>query len=106
MKKFILENKVQEDGGVSVHYRSPGVMGLMANNVILMWVVAEKVLDARWRRVWVRKEDWVGHGRSILLVIRTCLFLCSSSRKRRLGKWDACAMSNQSGLSRWWLRSG
>ena len=105
-KEFILGNKVQEDGGVSVHYRLPGVVGLVADNVILMWVAAGKVLDACWRRVWVRKEDWAGCGRSILLVIRTCLFLCSSSRRRRLGKWDACATSNQRGLSRWWCGSG
>ena len=39
-KEFILGNEVEESGGVSVRYRSPGVVGLMADNVILMRVVA------------------------------------------------------------------
>jgi hypothetical protein len=105
-KEFVLGNKVEEGGGVSVHYRSPGVRGFMADNVILMWVAAGKVLGAHWRRVWVREEDRMGYGRSILLVIKTCLFLCSSSRRRRLGKWGAYAISNQRGLSRDWYGSG
>ena len=35
-KEFVLENKVQEGGGVSVCYRSSEVVGLLADNVILM----------------------------------------------------------------------
>ena len=105
-KEFVLGNKVEEGGGVSVHYRSPGVVGLVADNVILMWVVAGKVLGACWRRVWVREEDLMGHGRTIFLVIKTCLFLCSSSRRRRLGRRGTWATSNQRGLNRWWCRRG
>ena len=40
MKEFVLGNEVKEGGGVSVSHWSPGVMGLMADNVILMWVAA------------------------------------------------------------------
>ena len=71
-----------------------------------MWVVAGKVLSACWRSVWVREEDWAGHGRSILLIIKVCLFLCSSNKRRRLGKWGVWVTSNQRGLSGWWCRSG
>ena len=46
MKEFVLGNEVEKGGGVSVHYRLPGVMGLVADNVILMWVTSRKVLGA------------------------------------------------------------
>ena len=39
-KEFVLGDEIEEGGGVSVHYRSPGVVGLVADNVILMWVAA------------------------------------------------------------------
>ena len=103
-KEFILGNEVEEGGGVSVSYWSPGVVGLMVDNVILMRVTSGKVLGARWRRVWAREEDRTECGRTIFLVIKTCLFLCNSSRRRRLGKQGAWATSNQRGLNGWWCR--
>ena len=81
-------------------------MVLVADNVILMWVMAGKILGACWRSVWVREEDWTRHGRMILLVINICHFLCRSNRRRWLGKWGAWVMSNQRGLSGWWCRRG
>ena len=105
-KEFVLGNEVEEGGGVSVSHWSPGVVGLVADNVILMRVTSGKVLGARWRRVWAREEDRTGCGRTILLVIKTCLFLCSRSRRRRLGRRGAWATSNQRGLNRWWCGRG
>ena len=99
-KEFVLGNEVEEGGGVSISYWSPGVVGLMADDVILMQVTSGKVLGACWRRVWAREEDWTGCGRTILLVIKTCLFLCSRSRRRRLGRRGAWTTSNQRGLNR------
>ena len=106
MKEFVLGNEVEEGGGVSVSYWSPGVVGLMADNVILMRVTSGKVLGARWRRVWAREEDRTGCGRTIFLVIKTCLFLCSRSSRRRLGRRGTWATSNQRGLNRWWCGRG
>ena len=40
MKEFILGNEVEEGGRVSVSYWPPGVVGLVADNVILMRVAA------------------------------------------------------------------
>ena len=105
-KEFVLGDEVEEGGGVSVRYWSPGVVGLVADDVILMRVTPGKVLGARWRRVWARKEDRAGCGRTIFLVIKTCLFLCSRSRRRRLGKRGAWATSTQRGLKGWWCRRG
>jgi hypothetical protein len=105
-KEFVLGNEVEEGGGVSVSYWSPGVVGLVADNVILMRVTSGKVLGARWRRVWVREEDRTGCGRTIFLVIKVCLFLCNSSRRRRLGKRGTCATSNQRGRYREWGGTG
>jgi hypothetical protein len=39
-KEFVLGDEVEESGGVSVSHRSPGVVGLVADNVILMRVTA------------------------------------------------------------------
>jgi hypothetical protein len=39
-KEFVLGNEVEEGGGVSVSYWPPGVVGLVADNVILMRVAA------------------------------------------------------------------
>jgi hypothetical protein len=105
-KEFVLGNEVEEGGGVSVRYWLPRVVALVADDVILMWMMPRKVLGARWRRVWAREEDQTGCGRTILLVIKTCLFLCSSNRRRRLGKRGTWAMSNQRGLNGWWCRRG
>ena len=105
-KEFVLGNEVEEGGGVSVSYGLPRVVGLVADDVILMWVTSRKVLGARWRRVWAREEDRTGCGRTIFLVIKTSLFLCSRSRRRRLGRWGAWATSNQRGLNRWLCRRG
>jgi hypothetical protein len=105
-KEFVLGNEIEEGGGVSVRYWSPRVVVLVADDVILMWVTPGKVLGARWRRVWAREEDRTGCGRTILLVIKTCLFRCNSSRRRRLGKRDTCATSNQRGRYREWGGTG
>ena len=105
-KEFVLGNEVEEGGGVSVGYWLPGVVGLVADDVILMWVTSGKVLGARWRRVWAREEDRTGCGRTIFLVIKTCLFLCSSSRRTRLGRRGTRATSNQRGRYREWGETG
>ena len=105
-KEFVLGNEVEEGGGVPVGHWLPGVMALVADDVILMWVMAGKVLGARWRSVWVREEDRTGCGRTIFLVSKTCLFRCNSSRRRRLGRRGTCATSNQRGRYREWGGTG
>jgi hypothetical protein len=66
---------------VSFRSRAPDVTVLVTDEVELVRVVWVLDLGARWRSVGVRLERVAGCGRTILLVIKTCLFLCRQRRK-------------------------
>jgi hypothetical protein len=88
---------------VSFRSRAPDVTVLVTDNVELVGVVRVLDLDARRRSIGVRLEFVAGCGRTILLVIKTCLFLCRQRRKSSggiRGTWDTRAQRSFSGCGR------
>lgn len=86
---------------MSFRSRAPDITVFVPDDVELVGMVGVLDLGARWRSVGVRLDRSEGCGRTILLVIKTCLFLCRQRRNSSggiRGTWDTRA---QRGFRGW-----
>jgi hypothetical protein len=101
--EFVVSSEVKKATKVRFFYRAPDVTTFVMDDVILMGVVVVGFLGARWRSVGVKYDRVEGRGRTILLVIKTVLFLCRQRRNRRLGRrgaWKVRAHTGRRGNGR------
>jgi hypothetical protein len=103
VNKVVVGLVAQKGCEVSFCSGTPDVTVLVMDDVELVGVIRVLDLGTRRRSVGVRLERVVGCGRTILLVIKTCLFLCRQRRKSSggiRGTWDTRAQRGFSGCGR------
>ena len=103
VNKVVMSLVTQQGGEFSFRSRTPDVVILVSNDVKLVRVMRVRDLGTRRRSVGVSLERVAGCGRTILLVIKTCLFLCRQWRKSSggiRGTWDTRAQRGFRGCGR------